>query len=246
MLIEDKIVFIKTPKNASSSIYESLILNDFNVQEGNPFIHLETKKSIDLWKNENQPLVIDNYHQTYDELNVYFPHKQYKYVGIKRDSTDRFISAWKYMIKLLIDNADIFRNNITQSSDFSKMTTNEVIEFFKPIITKLYSVDNNEVEKVVSEHFCSNATEATYNHWKAIAKTFQSQYYWGIDKCDLIFKFEELNMFEKYITTEFNKDFKLSHSNTTDKVDIKLEKTKELIEFVEKYIDSPFKLKKML
>lgn len=240
MLIENKIVFIKTPKNASWSIYETLVLNDFNIKEGNPFIDSETKKSIGLWKNENQPLTLTNYHQSYDELSEYFSPKTYQYAAIVRNSTDRFISSWKYMIQLLSE------NNNTLSSDFSKFTTNEVIEFFKPIINKLYSVNNNEVDGVVKEYFCSNANEATKGHWKSIAKTFQSQYYWGIDKCDLIFNFEELSVFEKYITTEFNKDFKISHINATNKIDIKLEKTKELINFVEKYIDSPFKLKKTI
>ena len=45
---------------------------------------------------------------------------------------------------------------------------------------------------------------------------------------------------------EFNMDFKLLHVNSSSEINIKLEKTKELIEFVEKYIDSPFKIKKML
>jgi hypothetical protein len=243
MLIENKIVFIKTPKNASSSIYESLILNDFNVQEGNLFINLETRNSINLWKNENQPLILANYHQSYEELSKYFSPKDYRYVSVVRDSTDRFISSWKYMIQLLKENTETYNSPLL---DYGKFTTNEVIEFFKPIINKLYSVNGDEVDSVVKEYFCSDAQEATKGHWKSIAKTFQSQYYWGVDKCDLIFKINQLDKFENFVTSEFNKEFKLSHVNTTSKIDVKLEKTKELVEFVEKYIDSPFKLKKML
>ena len=246
MLIENKIVFIKIPKNASSSIYKSLILNDFNVDEGHPYVTLERNKSINLWKLQNQPLSLDNYHQTYNELNSFFPHKQYQYVGIKRDSTDRFISAWKYMIMKFSEYPNIYPSYTNSTVDFSKFTTNEVIEFFKPIAIKMYSVNAGEVVGVIKEFFSSNTDEISNSGFPQIIRNFQSQYYWGLGKCDLIFNYEELNLFEKYIGDVFNKDFNLLHINDTQKIDIKLEKTKELVEFVEKYIDSPFTIKKML
>lgn len=246
MLVENKIVFIKIPKNASSSVYKSLVLNNFNVEEGHHYVDLERNKSINRWKLQNQPLILDNYHQTYNELDSYFPNKHYKYVGIKRDSTDRFISAWKYMIRKFTDYPHMYTSYTNSPLDFSEFTTNEVIEFFKPVATKLYSANQEEVIDVIREFFCSNTDEIVNSGFPQIIRNFQSQYYWGLGKCDLIFNYEKIDLFEKYITDEFNMDFKLLHVNSSSEINIKLEKTKELIEFVEKYIDSPFKIKKML
>lgn len=246
MLIENKIVFIKIPKNASTSIYKSLILKDFNIEEGNRYTNLERNKAINAWKLKNQTLSPDNYHQTYRELNYYFPKEKYKYVAIKRDSTDRFISAWKYMIRQMSVFEDLYKGYNSSSYDFAEFTTNQVIEFFKPISTKLYAVNSNEVVDIIKQYFSPNYDGNLNNGFPQIIRNFQSQYFWGLGDCDLIFNYEELDLFEKYITNEFNKDFELLHLNSTEKIDIKLEKTKELIDFVEKYIDSPFKIKKML
>jgi hypothetical protein len=246
MLIENKIVLIKIPKNASSSIYKSFILNDFNVDEGNRYMNYSRIETTNEWNQSSEPLILKNFHQTYDELSRFFPKNKYTYVGIHRDSTDRFISAWKYMMNRLVSDSNVYKSYRDNLSKFNEFTTNEVITFFKEIMPKLYTANDEEVIDVIREYICSDFNEIFHSGWRQILRNFQSQYYWGLNSCDLIFEYEKMNLFEEYVSSELNKEFKLVHVNDTTKTETKLTKSIELINFVENYIDSPFKTKKML
>jgi hypothetical protein len=71
---------------------------------------------------------------------------------------------------------------------------------------------------------------------------FISQYFWGLNDCDIIIDIENLNEFESHIK-KFKRAFNLIKSNRSDKVNLKIKKTEKLNIFVNNNIDLKWKNK---
>ena len=240
MLVENKFVFVKIPKNASTSVQNSFFLHDIHVNQDEE-INIINQLSIEKIKN-GQFFDIPNYHQHISVLYSKFPKEKYKYVGIKRDSTDRFISAYKHILY------KIKYGNYNAKVDFLKFNENDLIEYLTPVLQKIGTIVgiNENHYQIVKDFFCDNDDEIENSSWLMLVKNFQSQYFWGINEMDYVFDFNNLKNFEKFISNELNIDFHLLHENSTDKVTSRIKKTDKLDEFVYKLIDSPFLEKKLI
>lgn len=243
MLVDNKFVFVKIPKNASTSVQTSLLIHKINVYSGDDFIDKENKESIKIIETTENYSDVKNYHQHTSYLYNLFPRDKYPYVAIHRDSTERFISGFKHLLSF-INNGKIKNLRV----DFNSLDENNIIEYFKPVFQKISSkIEMDEsYYKIVKEYFCGDDNEIQKTNILPLVKNLQSQYFWEIHKCDYVFNFNNLGEFEKFVNKELNKDFKLVHLNSTNTTNSILKKTDKLDEFVYKYIDSPFLEKKLL
>lgn len=242
MLVENKFVFVKIPKNASTSVQNSFFLHNIKVEQADTLYDKINELNRDIIKNGLKNST-RNYHQHITELYNKFPKEKYEYIGIKRDSTDRFISAFNYILY------KIKYENYKSKVDFFKFNENDLIEYFTTVLQRIGTVigfDEN-LYGVVKEFFCDDEEEIKRaTTWPMLIKNFQSQYFWGINEVDYVFDFNNLQVFEKFITKSLNKEFYLVHHNSSKLINSKIKKTDKLEEFVYKYIDSPFLEKKLI
>lgn len=243
MVINDKVAFIPIPKNASWSVENTCIDYKFKLDYPNV-----------LWENSIKMDVRDtriHVHSTIDELITKYG-RDLEYVAIIRNSTDRFISAWKFFVTSLTKEMPEEPVSKIKNAD-NKL----VIEFFKENYHQFLSAHTSFqirtdllvklMEKLgVSEFYTID--DAFKKRFAMHIYTFVSQYQWVLAEGVTVklFSFDKLDEFEKYMSDKFDVDFKLVHANK-DKLDYcNVTKTDELAEFVEKYIDGAFKRTKSI
>ena len=242
MVINNKIAFIAIPKNASWSVENSCIDLNFDLRYSNI-----------AWENEVKRGGIRNrhIHTTIQALIATFG-TNLDYVCILRNSTDRFISAWKFFItqssefldyqtvsKLKNTNNDFIMNFIKNNHyDFISMYADRTIP--KKLFIKLI----NELD--FPQEFKTN--DELLTRFSLHMLTFISQYHWIFNDVVTVkeFHLDNISKFEKYMSESLNVNFKLVHINET-KLDYSLvTKTDELIEFVDRYIDGAIKRRKTM
>lgn len=243
MIINDKVVFIPIPKNASWSVEDTCI------QYG-----LDLKYPNKLWENSINLETKDpqkHMHTTINNIIDYFG-VNFEFVCIVRNSTDRFISAWKYFVGAMVNevNNELGEKIKNVGNDF-------LINFFKENYLTFHNVYNSLetrktlLKKLVDELGISKEYQIDDEFLKRYSMhifTFVSQYQWiQNDKVKVIeFNFDNMNEFEEYISKKFDINFKLIHRNQNKLDWCAVTKTPELIEFVEKYIDGALKKNKTI
>ena len=118
MVIDNKIAFIPIPKNASWSVEDSCVE-----------YKLDLKYPDVLWENSIRMGVknpIKHIHTNVKQLLTKFG-KDIEYVAIVRDSTDRFLSAWKFFVASI----EFELNNTVLSDKVKKLDNDFLMEFIK-------------------------------------------------------------------------------------------------------------------
>jgi hypothetical protein len=222
MLINNDLVFLPIPKNASTSIVYSVMKWGIDVDFGS--VHMNKTMLSQLNKDSE----FWHPHYTVDFLKKNFPNKEI--IAIKRDSTDRFISALRYMIKRCkLEGVDL-------KYDFENLSEDDIIQIFTKMFVELNNcdllVDFTNLEKIIVKYISNDYVK--FN--KMYLLNFTSQYFWGLEDCDRIIDIENLNEFELRIK-QIKKSFNLIKSNASDKVNLKIKKTEKLSIFVNNSID---------
>ena len=238
MVINDKLVFIPIPKNASWS------MEDTCVEYG-----LDLKYSSKIWENYvklDDTKIEKHLHSTINDLLERFG-TNFNYICIIRDSTDRFISAWRYFIEAMTNSINdtlgekiknvgnefvmnfIKENHMEFCNAYSSLESRQslLIKLVDKLgISKEYNIDKGFVDRYCVHIF-----------------SFVSQYQWITnDKVTVKqFDFNNLKELEDFISKKLNMNFKLIHKNKTKLDYCAVTKTPELIEFVDRYIDGSVK-----
>ena len=231
MLINNDFAFLPIPKNASTSIVYSILQWRIPVD----FVNEEINKEMIEQINKDK-LFVHN-HTTYDYIKNVFPNK--KIIGIRRPSTDRFLSALKYMIFVCRE------NNITLKYNFEKLNESEIIEIFTKIFYELSFAkipnifDKTQVKEYddkLNDIIKENITTNYLNFEKGLLNNFHSQYFWGLNRCDTILDISELNVLADMIK-KIKPNFNLIKINDTNNVILNIKKSDKIIEFVDKIVD---------
>lgn len=243
MVINNKVAFIPIPKNASWSVEDTCINYGFDL-----------KYPSTLWQNSikfNTKNTQKHLHSTVESLIDTFG-TNLEYVCIIRDSTDRFISAWKYFVSAMVNDVN---------KDLGEKIKNKDNVFVMNFITKNYSdfinvynsfeIRKKLLTKLVTELGIADEYTITDSFLKRYAMhifSLVSQYQWILNDRVKVkeFKFDKLNEFEKYMSEKLDVDFKLIHANHNKLDYCAVNKTPELIEFVNKYIDGMIKTTKSI
>lgn len=231
MLINNDIVFLPIPKNASTSIIYSILKWKIDTDFGDEIANVEMLKQME---NNN-----DFFH-THMKIDFYrekFTNK--KIIGIKRDSTDRFISALKYMIiRCKIE-------NINLKYDFENLSEDDIITIFSNLFVELNdikfpNIDNQIEVKLFDDNIKNIIKKYLTNDYLSFNKmyllNFTSQYFWGLHKCDIIIDIKNLNEFESIIKT-IKPAFNLIKTNKSNEINLKINKSYNITNFVNTYID---------
>jgi hypothetical protein len=129
--------------------------------------------------------------------------------------------------------------------NFEKLNENEIIEIFSKIFYELDgiiepTINNNinfiEYDRLIKNVIKENITDDYLNFNKMYLNNFRSQYFWGLNKCDTIINMSELNEFTNIIK-KIKPNFNLIKYNKSNDVSLKITKSEEIINFVNKHID---------
>jgi hypothetical protein len=243
MVINNKVVFIPIPKNASWSVEDTCIELGFDLKYPNILWENSIKHNT---KKENRHI-----HTSVSALINSFG-ADYEYVCIIRNSTDRFISGWKYFIEAMTmiidpvlgekikkrDNRFVMNFIKENYEEFCKVFTSSPVR--RKLLIKL--VDELEISKtqIIDEEFIRKYEMHIFS--------LISQHQWITNNKVQVkeFSFDNLSEFENYLSKKLNTDFKLIYKNKTNLDYCAVTKTPELIEFVEKYIDGMVKNSKSI
>lgn len=242
MIINNKVAFVAIPKNASWSV--ELTCKEYN---------FDLRYSNIVWENTMKESGQQDKHiHTKIQSLIKTFGTNLDYVCITRDSTDRFISAWKFFITQSFEFID------SNTSEAVKSKDNEfIINFIKDNYYDFINMYNNK--NLAKKVFVKLIDELGFpgelkNDHRFIDRfslhvlTFISQYNWTLNDTVNVrkFHFDKMWEFEDYMSEKFNVDFKLVHVNQTKLDRCGVIKTPELIEFVDKYIDGAIKRTKSL
>lgn len=244
MVIDNKIVFIPIPKNASWSVEDTCIQYGFDLKYKNTL----WSNSIKLNEKDNNKHI----HTTINDLLDSFGNK-FEYVSIIRNSTDRFISAWKFFISSMEGEL----NDTHLSTKIKNLDNIFLMEFIKENYLEIPSSYNSiqigidlliKLLNKMGIESALNIDESFKKKYAGHIVSFISQYQWVLNNQTKVkqFNFEKLNEFESYMSNKLNVDFKLLHQNKTKLDYCAVKKTDELIFFVDKYIDGMYKSNKSI
>jgi hypothetical protein len=238
MVINNSVVFIPIPKNASWSVEDTCIEYGLNLTYPNV-----------LWENSIKFGLKNPEKHIHSDINylVYSLGVDYEFVCIIRDSTDRFISAWKFFVQEMGKHLPKESANILKNLD-----NNFIISFFKDNIYEFknayisYETRVNLLIKLLQSagviQYC-NISDEFKKRYAIHIMSFVSQYQWISSSKVKVkeFHFDRLYEFEDYLSKKLNIDFKLIHKNKTKLDYSAILKTNELITFVDTYIDGAYK-----
>jgi hypothetical protein len=234
MLVDNKFVILLTPRNASTSLYASIhswrIPIDFGSTFLNEYHNDRLLKKVDF-AHKHSPFFI---------LKSRFPNKPI--YAIKRNSTDRFVSCLNYLI--FASKA----TNFDLKYDYENMSEDEIITIFTDIIGELnrLTIDGeikydiiNDTKNIVKKYINED-----YVNFPKIIGFFQSQFAWGVNKCDYVIDIENIKEIETLIRKEIKPNFNLIKANESKLFDFNLKliknRTSKLDDFVFNVIDKPF------
>jgi hypothetical protein len=220
LLVNDDLIWVSIPRCASTSIERAFIDSSLDVKHYTYGYNLNFKS---------------HYHIQLNKLYDKFGHKET--VCIKRNYTDRWISALQYIwksyeingIPTLISWEDI-------DNEFLYKT------FTKEYVNVLYSTNVSDIniqKDEVEEQFNNNSlliSKKLAKYPEKIQKNpflshivFFSQNYWTSNKkCTHEFDFSKIDEFESFIKKRYNMNFKLEKLNKSEKPENKIVKNEEL------------------
>jgi hypothetical protein len=238
MVINNSIAFIAIPKNASWSVEDTCI------EYG-----LDLKYASIAWENSIKFGVKNPERHLHTDINYLIDSigGNYEFICIIRDSTDRFISAWKFFVQeigkyLPEEGINILKN---LNNDFLISFFKNNIHEFKNAYISYESRANLLIKLLESAGVIQyyNISDEFKKRYAIHIMSFVSQYQWIASSTVKVkeFHFDKLYEFEDYLSKKLNINFKLIHKNKTKLDYSAVSKTEELVNFVNTYIDGAYK-----
>ena len=240
MLVEDSFIFLPIPRCATVSFESSLLEQGFKVKYyGNDLVNRRIDKG---------QFPIFHSHHTITDLRKLKPEvnqlREIECVSIYREPVDRFISAWKYVLKNIkdvdensyvtlkdIDNESFIKRMdsiISTPFDLSKYSTFD--KFLGPFIG--YDITNDP--KFNNSRRVFEAVLTPPSRWHENDVTIR------------YFDIKHLESLEKYVKEMTNKDFKMNRVNDTHDIETSLVLNDDLKDFYFRKIEVPQKTQKSI
>jgi hypothetical protein len=207
LLINNELIWVSIPKNASFSIEESLLNSGLNIKYSSSFYELKNFYASNNILRQPHP------HVNVQKLKKEFGNKET--FCIKREFSDRFISSIKFLwIKIINTNKHTPIIPISEiNNEFLYLT------FDLETINKLYDTSNDRnkhwfdvYSKLVKEKLDFNNTRN--NIYESICTLLSQNFYTNAIKCTYEFDILNLNEYVKFMCEKFNVNIKINKLNT--------------------------------
>jgi hypothetical protein len=208
MLVDNKFIFLSIPRTATASFHLTCVRNNLNVKFANSD---KDNQYYDLsLSNEDLIKSIEHGHERINDLYMMFG-TNYDIIAIKRDRHERFLSFWKFFIKM----SKTYGNDVYEIVKSFKI---EDILSFDPL--NLYSLSkiNQSIDLFLKNH---NLIDKVDNYFKNLLFIlWEPTSAWHNNDSRIIwFDFNKLNEMEEWVSNKLNKPFKLEYCNSSEDVE---------------------------
>lgn len=194
LLLNDELIWVSIPRNASNSIERALYKSDIKIEHCN-------NRYIDL-NPEHKDFKHLHYHLNF--LNRHWTNK--KTICIKRDWLERWISGLEHFWRVM----DI--SNLTPIIPFDEIDNDFVYKVI-PHLQKAFLTSNgmlNGMQFFLKEDVKKIPINESY---LALNLLYPQQWWLGNKKCDYEFDVKEIWKFEKFILDSYNTKIELGNFN---------------------------------
>ena len=150
ILIENELIFLSVPKNASMAVHYALEESTIDIEPAfphNDMLNMILRNNPKQFSENNHKIKIHTHYTTaevYTNINKKLPT-----IFIKREYSDRFLSALNYIFNFTLPTAYPEFKNILQNIDnewLYKNITNDVVENIKIYNPTVMNFDSNQID----------------------------------------------------------------------------------------------------
>jgi hypothetical protein len=228
MLVDNKFLFLKIPRTATVAFERSCFLAELSIKypSGNVLAQRQADKGIEPRRHA---------HETFSKLREYFG-DEYPVIAIERDPLDRFLSAWKYVIK------SVSEHSTEVSKTLSNVDNKTFINAWQSEIG--HSANLRDIPKC--ENFFKRLIHGGIPYNKNVYMLFTSVMTgpsrWHENNPDILyFNIRDTKTLENYVREITGKPFELIVTNHTKTTDSNLVLDNTLKEFYFNTIEPPYK-----
>lgn len=244
ILIENDIIFLSVPKNASMSVHFALEESDFKIEptfNQDHLIKVMLEQNPDHYRGNKHKIKV---HAHYTTATTYsFLKRKLPTIFIKRDYLERFLSAVNYIFNFriplaypeLLDTLEIVDNNWLYKN-FNKDIINSIIRY-DPIEVST-DIKTETLEDKVHKHIISSLKKYVKKNIKIetlspFKEPFPKNKYINFKMLDsqeiyksgyepkYIFDINELDKLEEFLLSKYEKKIEIKKINEMDKKNIK-------------------------
>ena len=229
MLVDNKFLFLKIPRTATVAFERSCFLAGLSIKY--PSDNILAQRQADLGLEPRR-----HAHERISKLREYFGY-DYPVIAIERDPLERFLSAWKYVIKYISE----YSPNTSEA--LAKIDSNTFIDAWQSEIgfsSNLQDINNcaNFFKKLIPGGVPYNKN--TYMIFTSVM-TGPSRWHEN-DKSIVYFSIKDTSSLEQYVRDTTGKPFEFIVTNHTKTINTALVIDKYLEDFYYKLIEPPFKI----
>ena len=227
MLVDNKFIFLSIPRTATASFHLTCVRNNLDIK----FVNSDkTNQYYDLTlSNEDLIKNIGHGHERIEDLVMLFG-TNYDIIAIKRDRHERFLSFWKFFIKI----SKTYGNDVYEIVNSLKI---EDILSFDPLNLNSLSKINQSIDLFLTNH---NLIDKVDKYFKNLLfLLWEPTSTWHNNNSNIIwFDFNKLNEMEEWVSNKLNKPFKLEYCNSSKCVKSNLIVNDNFIQNYNKMYDS--------
>lgn len=228
MLVDNKFLFLKIPRTATVAFERSCFLAGLSVKypTDNILAQRQADKGIEPRRHA---------HERISKLREHFGY-DYPVVAIDRDPLDRFLSAWKYVIKFISE------NNPEASQILAKVDTNSFIDAWKSEIG--FSSNLQDIDKCARffSKLIPGGLPYSKNTYMIFTSVMTGPSRWHEnDPSILYFKMKEIPVLEQYVREITGKPFEFIITNHTKTINTDFLLNDSFREFYFNFIEPPYK-----
>lgn len=209
MLVENKFIYISIPRCASTAFMSSCVKQNLNINHLYSHFNIENQiKSGDIDINEidynNFEEFFDHSHEPLTGLREKFG-PSYDVISVRRNKYERFVSMWKYILKVLY-----LVNHIDAFNKCASLSLDEILFYKTNDLQSAESIDE-QIEIFSKKHNLRIPGK------RGVFRTLitPSSRYHEHDSNIIWFDFNELYKLEEWVSNKLDIDFKLLKVNAT-------------------------------
>lgn len=229
MLVEDKFLFLKIPRTATVAFERSCFLAGFSIKY--PTNNVLAQRQADRGLEPRR-----HAHERVSKLREYFGY-DYPILAIDRDPLDRFLSAWKYVIKFISE------YNLEASKILSKVNNRAFIDAWKSEIG--FSSNLQDIDKCARffSKLIPGGLPYSKNTYMIFTSVMTGPSRWHEnDSSILYFGMKQIPILEQYVRDVTNKPFEFITTNHTKTIDTGLVLDNNLKDFYFNFIEPSYKI----
>jgi len=228
LLINDELIWVSIPKNASHSIENSLYLSNLKIE------NFDSKLNN---LNPSNPKFLHKHHKL-DDMCKYWKNK--KSICVKRDFVDRWISALSYTW-------DQFKKKeLSPIIEYEDIDNNFIYKTFDKKFSDILYGHDGRVE--IIKYLIKDKLNEDSLFENRISVFFSQNYWLGLSKnCDYEFNINELDKLVDFIENKYGEKLLLNKFNVSKKQRNKIIINNEFKNHIWEIFEKPFvKTKKIL